>query len=308
MIRTKILGYFVVIYVSSLTATLYGQQCPQVVGWNFDWDDNIMFMPTAIVLFQKETGKEIQVETGEFATHRTEIGSSGKYANYELRSDRKTGSFRNFSDLSDPNVFKKDVNKAMSAVDKRWRGPSWNAFIFATRFNSSAKWTTIITARGHNPETIFDTLKDFRDQKIISYLPKVEGIYPVSNPEIGGEADSPSAAKTEIMKRLLDRISSQPIDPKNARQVLNRSGNGHKKLHLWGFSDDDKGNFDKAKSVLSKEVKKGRWPNVKIVLYYTSTHDEKERVSQVIQPDGSVRSAKSEEFFEGILVATDSDC
>src|SRR5688572_7084977 len=50
----------------------------QLTGWNFDWDDNIFFMPTKIRLYHKETGEDVGVSTADFALIREEIGKPGK--------------------------------------------------------------------------------------------------------------------------------------------------------------------------------------------------------------------------------------
>ena len=64
---------------------------------------------------------------------------------------------------------------------------------------------------------------------------------------------------------------------------------GKKKLHLWGFSDNDFENISKALSVLSPEVATGRWPHIKIVLFYTGLNNLVQRPGAfVIQSDGTL--------------------
>jgi hypothetical protein len=46
---------------------------PVMKYYSFDWDDNLMFMPTKIYLKDKD-GKSVGMSTEDFAEYRTEIG------------------------------------------------------------------------------------------------------------------------------------------------------------------------------------------------------------------------------------------
>ena len=46
---------------------------PDLKYYAFDWDDNLMYMPTKIIL-QDENGNEVGMSTEDFAEYRTEIG------------------------------------------------------------------------------------------------------------------------------------------------------------------------------------------------------------------------------------------
>ena len=55
------------------------------VGFAFDWDDNIFYMPTNIQIRHKENKEDIQLlSTGQFAVHRKDIAKTGAYKNYEI--------------------------------------------------------------------------------------------------------------------------------------------------------------------------------------------------------------------------------
>lgn len=62
-----------------------------------------------------------------------------------------------------------------------------------------------------------------------------------------------------------------PDDP-YLPSVVAPDGVSQGRHHLWGFSDDDFGNFQKASEVLQKGVDAGRWPHVKITVFYTGTN------------------------------------
>jgi hypothetical protein len=276
---------------------------PQLTGWNFDWDDNIFFMPTEIRLYRKDTGEEIGVSTTDFALIREEIGKPGKWEAFEMRE----GSLRFFGD--DPtgaaNHFAKDVASTLES-SSAWKGPSWDAFVTACSREETAKQTTIITARLHSPETIHEGLKLLQRLGLIEYLPPIENIYPVNYPplaaRLGGTANSPSAAKALVMREILDHIQKTKIRG-DAKQVITPDGKDLRPMHLWGFSDDDFGNYQKAITALSADI--ARWPDVKIAVFFTGKNHptEKPRV-EVLMPNGKTRPATKAEIGEAVRVVS----
>lgn len=274
-----------------------------VTAWNFDWDDNIFIMPTKILLWDRENQKEVGVSTAQWALIRQEVGKPGPWEHFELRPDLKTGSLRYFADENgEGNVFLKDVLKAMQGSRQSWQGPSWSAFLKALSRPESAAHTAIITARLHAPHTIYEALVELQRRKIIIYLPPESNIFPVAYPKFsqlfGGSASSPSEAKVQVMKRLLDTLEATPTTS-DTPLVTNREGTGRAALHLWGFSDDDFGNFSTAVSALSEDVRKARWPHVKITIFFTGTnHPTQKSRAVAIMPDGRAREVNAKELEE----------
>jgi hypothetical protein len=122
--------------------------------------------------------------------------------------------------------------------------------------------------------------------------------YPRFAERFGGSAANPSAAKVEVMKRLLDGIEAIPVTSMTAL-VINHAGNGKEPLHWWGFSDDDIGNFSTAVTALSQEVKQGKWPHVKITIIYTGRNNPSEKSrAVVIMRDGKSRLVQPDELKE----------
>jgi hypothetical protein len=77
---------------------------------------------------------------------------------------------------------------------------------------------------------------------------------------------------------------------------LDAAGTVKAQVKLWGFSDDDYGNFSRAITALSPEVKRGRWPNVKIILFFTGFNNPKEKARAIVlTPDGGTRPLRNEE-------------
>ena len=50
-----------------------------ISGWNFGWDDNIFYMPTDVVLYDKNTREEWPVSAAEFAAIRGDLGAPGPW-------------------------------------------------------------------------------------------------------------------------------------------------------------------------------------------------------------------------------------
>ncbi len=270
-----------------------------VSGWNFDWDDNIFYMPTDIVVYRKGSVEEKRVSTAAFATVRQQLGKPGDWEEYEVRTP---GSFRFFRDSPEGrNYFREDIDRAIGSNRPDWIGPSWEPFLFALSRPNTARNVTIITARGHSPKAMQDGLRFLQERGYFRNLPEVENLFPVSHPSLAGSADNPSATKAKVMQEILDKLSAIPVGDDDPT-VLDRDGTGGARLHLWGFSDDDWGNFEAARDTLSAGVKDGRWSNTKITVFYTGIHDpEHEPCRLVIKSDGSLREQQPQEANEGTL-------
>ena len=82
--------------------------------WAFDWDDNILHMPTTILMEQKVSDKwlPVEVSTAEFAKVRNDK------ENYRLRNDDPTLAFSQFKDTGPrgKSAFLEDVKKALTTV------------------------------------------------------------------------------------------------------------------------------------------------------------------------------------------------
>jgi hypothetical protein len=273
------------------------REVPRSTGWNFDWDDNIFNMPTTIRVTHKVTGEELGITTAEFALVRELIGKSGRYADYVQKPD----ALRFFGD--DPrgvrNYFVEDVARAMAASAAGWQGPSWDAFVTAMSRPDTAARTTLITARLHSPATLHAGLVHLQQLGLIKHVPPVENIFPVSYPplaeKLGGSANSPSAAKAKVMMQILDRLQAEALSPR-AKPVTAPDGKGRRVMHLWGFSDDDWGNYRKAVDALLPEVRAGRWPDVKITVFFTGKNHPGEPPRIEVLSKAGPRPARPEEI------------
>ena len=112
---------------------------PDMKYYAFDWDDNIMRMPTEIVVMD-ENGNEVGMSTEDFAEYRVKIGNEP----FNYRGKTIVGlakdAFRNFTTKGD--------KKFISDSQRAELGPAWSDFVEALNGGSIF---SIITARGHTP-------------------------------------------------------------------------------------------------------------------------------------------------------------
>ncbi len=250
----------------------------------FDWDDNVVYMPTPLYIFPKsghvfEREFYLEVSSDIFSILRDPIRAEEfGYSNYELNNEK--GSFIRFSD--DPqgseNFFLKDLLSLYPQNKKGlkfWQGPKWEDFVLALGSESSAEKVGIITSRKQSPETIFEGLKYFHEVGLIQYLPKLENIWAVGNPffsermiqtfgygtDLSGE-DPHNAAenKARLVRALLDRYFEFAIC------------NGH--TIIWKFSDDDKKNVISVAHALNQRKDSDFWKIFNIKIEYTGSETQ----------------------------------
>ena len=254
---------------------LLKEQNNSIRAYSFDWDDNILRMPTTIKMLKKSGGgwDPIGVGTDEFALVRDN-------EDYKL-SD---GAFDNFIDEES---FLVDLQKALSTEAF---APSFNKFKEALIY---ANPISIITARGHNPRVLRKGMdlvisSTFTESELGEMLDNIQK----THPELNGEPsevilktyldsheyhtvtseiftnkfglESGSAANPEENKKIALRDYVTNIVAK-ASQMVNA---GDDKLSV-GFSDDDLGNIN-AIIPFIKEVLQVEFPDVDFVVYDTS--------------------------------------
>jgi hypothetical protein len=163
---------------------------PDLKYYAFDWDDNIMYMPTKIILKNNE-GKEVGMGTHDFAKYRTMIGKEEFEYNGHTIVDFSQEPFRNFREQGDKDFI------IGSLIGKK--GPAWSDFVEAINGGSIF---AIITARGHNPMAIKSAIRQL-----------IEG-------EIGG------ISKKELLKNLrkyrdqIKGLSTEKINDKQLNMIL----------------------------------------------------------------------------------------
>jgi hypothetical protein len=92
---------------------------PDMKYYAFDWDDNIVHMPTKIIV-KTEDGDEIGMSTNDFAKHREKIGKKNFKYNGEIIVGFGKNPFKNFRTEGDKDFL---VDAMMANV-----GPAFDDF------------------------------------------------------------------------------------------------------------------------------------------------------------------------------------
>ena len=234
---------------------------PDLKYYAFDWDDNIVHMPTKI-LVKDESGNEVGMSTDDFAEFRHQIGKEPFSYKGNTIVGYSDSPFRNFRTDGDKN-FLVDAMRAK-------KGPAFDDFREAINNGSIF---AIITARGHNPNTIKEAiynyiiegfngidkdelvknLKKYRsfigedemsDEELIKSYLELNKYHPVSFGDDQG-AVNPEEAKVEAMEAFVNYIKAMAA-VLNKRAFLKKDiSNKFNPDNLSiGFSDDDPKNIE----------------------------------------------------------------
>jgi len=233
-----------------------GEGTPDMKYYAFDWDDNIVHMPTKIIV-KTEDGEEIGMSTDDFAEYRSEISKKPFEYKGEIITGYADNAFRNFRTSGDKNF----LIDSMTAK----QGPAFDDFKEAINNGSIF---AIITARGHNPNTIkkaiynyimkgfggidknelVKNLKKYRtfadeddasDNELIQSYLEMNKYHPVSFGEDSG-ASSPEELKVRAMQDFVEYIRGLAgILHKKAYLKNDISNNFIPEMPIIGFSDDD---------------------------------------------------------------------
>jgi hypothetical protein len=237
------------------------EKTPDLKYYAFDWDDNIVHMPTKIIV-KDEDGEEVGMSTDDFAEHRHQIGKENfKYKGHTIVGYAETP-FRNFR-VSGDKDFIIDAMKARV-------GPAFDDFKEAINNGSIF---SIITARGHNPNTLKEAIynyiindfngiskdeliknlkkyrtfsgeDDMSDNELIKTYLALNKYYPVSFGNEDG-ASSPEELKVRAMDEFVDYIKSMAAVLNKRAFLKNDIGNKFiPHIPSIGFSDDDLKNVE----------------------------------------------------------------
>ena len=269
----------------------------------FDWDDNILHMPTKIRmehLFDDGEWRPVEMSTSTFALVRADV------EHYRPPSDGGwAAAFADFEDQPGRSTFIEDTVAAMERVEHGARpGPSYNALKKTLR---EGRLFAIVTARGHSAETLEKAVRIFiryalsEDERaemmsnLRGYRQWIDG---VGDGEFGTDAEELDyylgmcryAAVTNASFK--ERMVNDPIykeklatattasRPELAKEfairdfvehifhMLRRSGRLDRSVSI-GFSDDDPGNVKSVSAFIRAELSK-RFEGIKFVVYDTS--------------------------------------
>lgn len=201
----------------------------------FDFDDNVMFLDTYLLVQNTVTGELKQVSTRDYARIYSQLGVPGEWHEYAIFHD----SYRYFRDIPDDELGEEDeqhyISDIRQAVTTRppneWQAPSWAFFVHACTLQRPL---SIITARGHAPETIRAGIKILKDEGLIPHEPNYLTIFPVSHETVRRElGDIDGTFGIPMLKKL---AILQSIEVGLAKY-------GEDLPHQFGMSDDDPHNM-----------------------------------------------------------------
>ena len=227
----------------------------------FDWDDNIVHMPTKIIV-KDESGNEVGMSTDDFAEYRHMIGKEPFDYKGSTIVDYSDEPFRNFRSGGDKDFLVDAMKAKVGPAFDDFREAINNGSIFA-----------IITARGHNPNTIKEAIynyiisgfngidkeqllknlkkyrsfvdeEDMSDEELIKSYLELNKYNPVS---FGNEegAVNPEEAKVEAMEEFVSYIKGMAALLN--KKIFLKKGIRNKfipKAVSIGFSDDDPKNIE----------------------------------------------------------------
>jgi len=229
---------------------------PDMKYYAFDWDDNVVHMPTKIIL-KNEDGDEIGMSTDDFAEYRHQIGDEPFNYKGETIVGYSDEPFKNFQTPGDKDFLIDAMRAKLGPAFDDFREAINNGSIFS-----------IITARGHNPNTLKEAVynyiisgfngidkdelvknlrkyrdinddEDMSDDELIKTYLNMNRYYPVSYNDAEGAAN-PEEAKVRAMEKFVEYIKKMAYDlDKKVYLKKEVSNNFVPTKPTIGFSDDD---------------------------------------------------------------------
>lgn len=239
---------------------------PNEKYYAFDWDDNIVTMPTKIML-KDEDGDVVGMSTEKFAEYRDIIGKEPFEFNDKTIVGFSEEPFKYFGVKGD----KQFIIDSMMAKP----GPAWPDFVESINNGSIF---AIVTARGHTPNVIkeacynyivsnyngidtkeliknLEKYRDLADQENVSKRQMIRDyldlckFYPVSYGE--GSASNPEEGKIKALKEFVSYVRNVSDEIQKKAFLKNKISNYF--IPKVGFSDDDIKNVDVVKKHFEKD-------------------------------------------------------
>lgn len=259
----------------------------------FDWDDNVLHMPTSIHL-------ERLTDAGEWVPYAVSTALYSLIRNDTARYRPPGGdweeAFREFRDIEieDENVFLRDTREA---VDRVVRGDALPAPSFGTlkRVLMEGRLFAIVTARGHDPEVLKAGVRYFIDRVFTpsekrAMLRNLRGYLEWLEPGHDKQSDEEvleyylsvnkyHGCMSPRFRALLREHDYEAAGTEEGKQFAIRDFVRHVIAILRkrgvdrpisvGFSDDDEGNALAVETFIERELAL-EFPGVKFAVYHTS--------------------------------------
>jgi len=262
----------------------------------FDWDDNILHMPTKIYLEKRMpdgTWAPHAVSTAVFSVIRSD------HENYRPPNNDWEDAFRDFRDIDidDENVFLRDTRAAIDAVvaGQHKEGPCFAKF---RQTLIEGRLFAIVTARGHSSQVIRQAV-DYFIQTVLTaqerqrMLTNLRGYMACFAPEANVTADADvihfyhdhnryhGVMSPEFRARMGQQPGASP-NTETGKQFAIKDfvehviriahERGLEKPISVGFSDDDEGNVVAVENYIRSALAH-EFSGVKFVVYYTADPD-----------------------------------
>lgn len=263
----------------------------------FDWDDNILHMPTRIHLERRTDAGEwvaYSVSTALFSLIRNDT------AHYRPPDGSWEAAFRDFRDveIEAENVFLRDTREAIDRVVSG-RAPRAPSFDTLKRVLLEGRLFAIVTARGHDPDVLkagvrYFIERTFSAEESKTMLRNLRGYLEWMEP--GHDKDRNEAVleyyltlnryhgcMSSRFAALLREHNYEAAGTEEGKQfairdfvrhvigILRHRGVNNKPISV-GFSDDDEGNAQAVETFIEQELAR-EFPGVKFAVYYTNDPD-----------------------------------
>jgi len=206
----------------------------------FDIDENMLSLPTKVILFPKnDKHKPIEITQKDHDREKDNIGVRGEFEDYRIIGP---DSYRFFNDITREEKrkgtrehFLNDIEKAVK--EGSFKGPSWKVFEYAVK---NDRPMAIITARGHSEGVIRAGLRRLFELNQIPSMPNLLDVQCVNNPDMKTALEL-KATEEEISGGRINSAGRKRIA---AREFVENSVEefGHLPEHKFGMSDDNKDN------------------------------------------------------------------
>lgn len=271
----------------------------------FDWDDNLLHMNTKIHMEKRVGEKWVhkKVSTSEFS----EIRKDKK--NWRFQKKKDGVAFAEFTDIG-PRKEKAFIKDSIEAIDNKRFAPSWDKFIECL---IDGNILAIITARGHEPETIKTVVRYIVDnvltkrqknkmaKNLLIYIAKFVKNHDPQKPYKSDELITEYldncdfyGVTSEHFKQFYDTDASKPEEAKEIAlkmftKRVHKFGKRIKmKVHI-GFSDDDEGNIETIEKLFTNELSL-KFPKINFNIYDTSNPEIKDGVRKKINHSDDIKS------------------
>lgn len=256
----------------------------------FDFDDNLLHMNTKIHVEKliKDKWLEKKISTSEFSKLRM------SKTKWRFLNNNDIEAFAEFTDVG-PRNGDAFIEDSIEALNNKKYAPSWNKFIECL---IEGNIFAIITARGHEPETIRKVVRYIIDNELTKkqknkmirnlsiYISKFIKNHDPNKPYTFEELTEEYLDKcdfygvsSEYFKQFFNTDASNPEKAKEialkmfTERVYKFGERIKAKVHI-GFSDDDKGNIDTIKKLFKNELSL-KFRNINFNIYDTSNPEIK---------------------------------